>query len=260
MSTVAVAGSTGAAGTPLVRALRSRGHRVVELARSRGVDLRTARLDQALQDADTVVDVSSVLTTRRRTAVEFFGQTTQRLLAAAEQVGVRHYVVLSIVGVDDIDYGYYAGKRVQERLVRSAGVAHTILRATQFHEFAAQMLHRMSFGPVAVLPAMQSQPVSAAEVADVLADLVDDGRAGAPSRAAPLELAGPEGLTLIDMVRRYQRRIRDRRVALSLPVPGRAGWLMRHGGLLPHGSTFRTGGVTFEQWLSGTAGSPIRSA
>jgi uncharacterized protein YbjT (DUF2867 family) len=41
---------------------------------------------------------------------------------------------LSIVGIDEIDYGYYEGKRVQERLVRSAAVPHTIVRATQFHD------------------------------------------------------------------------------------------------------------------------------
>jgi hypothetical protein len=32
---------------------------------------------------------------------------------------------------------------------------------------------------------------------------------------------------------------------------------MRHDGLLPRGSTFRTGTVTFEQWLAGVTDSEL---
>jgi uncharacterized protein YbjT (DUF2867 family) len=255
---VAVAGATGTVGAPLVEVLESRGHRVAAIARSRGVDLRTGDgLESALRGADVVVDVSNIVTTGRRAAVEFFGRATERLLAAAAEGGIRHYVVLSIVGLDDIDYGYYEGKRVQERLVQAARVPHTILRATQFHEFAAQMLDRGRFGPLAFIPAMRMQPVSVVEVARVLADLVDGGPTAESSSAAALELAGPERLSLIDMVRRYQRHVGDRHLAIPVPLPGRAGRLMRHDGLLPRGSIFRTGTVTFEQWLAGAADSAL---
>ena len=260
MKPVAVAGATGLVGALLADALRSRGYPVSPISRSQGVDLTTGDgLEDALRGADAVVDVSNIVTTSRPAAVEFFGEATARLLRGAAQHGVSHYLVLSIVGVDDIDYGYYQGKQVQERLVRSADVEHTIIRTTQFHEFAAQMLQRMRFGPLALIPAMTSQPVAAVEVAEALADLVDAGPPKGPQSSATVEMAGPERWSLIDMVRRYQRQVGDRHLALSVPVPGRAGRRMRHGGLLPHGPTWRTGTVTFEQWLEGVVGPPFSS-
>ena len=62
----------------------------------------------------------------------------------------------------------------------------TILRATQFHEFAAQLVDR-SRGPLQVVPVMTLQPVAAAEVAAMLCDLA----LSEPSGMAE-ELAGPE--------------------------------------------------------------------
>ena len=80
------------------------------------------------------------------------------------------------------------------------------------------------------------------QVAEALADLVGGGPPPAePPTAATLEMAGPERLSLTDMVREYQRQVRDRHRAISVPLPGRAGWLMRHGALLAGGPTFRTG-------------------
>ncbi|HEX3196308.1 MAG TPA: NAD(P)H-binding protein [Propionibacteriaceae bacterium] len=249
MTTVAVAGATGAVGAPLVSVLRARGVRVAPISRSNGVDLRTGvGLEGAMEGADAIVDVSNVVTTRRRAAVDFFGETTARLLSAVRDVRVRHYVALSIVGVDEIDYGYYEGKRVQERLVRSAGLPATILRATQFHEFAGQMLERMRFGPLVIIPALLARPVSAREVADVLADLVVEEPVTAAS-STPLEMAGPETLTLIEMVRKFQQRVGDRHLAVSVSLPGLAGRTMRHGGLIPREPTFRQGTVTFTDWL-----------
>lgn len=249
-STIAVVGATGAVGSPLVQALHNRSIAVAPISRSTGVDVRTGRgLEQALRGVDTVVDVSNVVTIRRRVAVDYFARATERLLRAAEGNRVQHYLVLSIVGIDEIDYGYYDGKRVQERLVRSSAIPHTIVRATQFHEFAAQMLDRMTFGPLALIPDMYAAPVAAGEVADVLADLA---AAGPPTTrsSTPLEIAGPERLRLIEMVRRLQRRTGDRHLAVSVPLLGRAGWLMRHDGLLPRGLPYRRGSITFDQWLA----------
>jgi hypothetical protein len=71
-----------------------------------------------------------------------------------------------------------------------------------------------------------------------------------------LEIAGPERLRLIEMVHRLQRRTGDRHLAISVPLLGRAGWLMRHDGLLPRGLPYRRGSITFDQWL---ADLPLRS-
>src|SRR3954452_9011246 len=106
---IAVAGGTGVVGSLLVEELRSAGHDPVVLARSQGVDITTgAGLEAALDGAQAVVDVSNVATTRRGPAEQFFVAGTRNLLAAGRRAGIGHHVVLSIVGVDRVDMGYYA--------------------------------------------------------------------------------------------------------------------------------------------------------
>jgi uncharacterized protein YbjT (DUF2867 family) len=54
---------------------------------------------------------------------------------------VRHHVVLSIAGVDRVGgNAHYAGKRRQEELALAGPIPATVLRATQFHEFAAMVV------------------------------------------------------------------------------------------------------------------------
>ena len=98
---IAVAGGTGIAGRHVVAVARERGHDVVSLSRSEGVDLVNGRgLVQALQGVDTVIDVSGLQTISTKKAVDFFTNATQNLLAAEKLAGVKHHVALSIVGID----------------------------------------------------------------------------------------------------------------------------------------------------------------
>ncbi len=134
---VAVAGGTGVVGRLVVSALQEQGHHPTVLARSVGVDVISGDgLAAALDRVDAVVDVTNVVTVRRATAVRFFETSTRQLLDAGTRAGVRHYVVLPIVGIDGVDYGYYEGKRRQERLALDSDLPVSVLRSTQFHEFA----------------------------------------------------------------------------------------------------------------------------
>lgn len=241
---LAVAGGTGVVGRHVVEVARSRGHEVEILARSTGVDLTTgAGLAGRLAGADAVVDVTSVATRSRAAAESFFGAVTRSLLDAGATADVRHHVVLSIVGIDDVEFGYYQGKRLQERLVEAGPVPWTLLRATQFHEFAGQVLHAAAVGPVSLVPRMLSQPVAAVEVAEALVDLVEAGPAG----RVP-ELAGPQREQMVDLARRYARLRSLRRLVIPVTLPGQAGRAMRTGALLPQGEGPR-GRVTFADWL-----------
>lgn len=247
---VAVAGGTGLTGRHVVESLTRTGHEPVVLARSTGVDLVTgAGLAAALAGADAVVDVSNVTTTKRAVAERFFTAATSHLRDAAGAAGVGHYVLLSIVGVDRVDLGYYAGKRRQEDLLAAGSLPWTVLRTTQFHEFADQLLHRVR-GPFALVPAMRSRPVAVAEVADALVKAVTAG----PADGYATELAGPEAFWLADMVRQVLDRRGQRRPVLSVPLPGRAGRALRTGGALPLGE-FREGKRTFADYLETIAGS-----
>lgn len=166
---VAVAGGTGLVGKYVVAELRAAGHTPVVLARSHGVDLTTgAGLAGKLSGSDAVIDVANIVTTRRKTAVDFFSRTTGHLIAAARAGGVAHLVTLSIVGSDEVDFGYYFGKRAQEELVRDGAVPWTVVRATQFFEFPEPLLNGVS--PVVVVPRMLTRPVAAQDVAQTLVE------------------------------------------------------------------------------------------
>lgn len=233
-------------GRYVVEALRAQGDEPAVLARARGVDLRTgAGLDAAMAGAAALVDVSNITTARGAAAEAFFRAVTQRLLDAGERAGVGHHVVLSVVGVDRVPWGYYRAKLRQEEAARAGPVPATVLRATQFHEFAGQLLDR-SRGPVAVLPRMRVQPVAAREVGAALAAL-----AVAPPAAAaePAELAGPEVHGLIDLARRTVRARGGRTRVLGVRLPGAAGRQLTGGGLLP-GPGARRVGPAFADWLA----------
>jgi len=122
-------------------------------------------------------------------------------------------------------------------------VQGSVLRATQFHEFAGQLLARMH-GPLAIVPHMRVQPVAAREVAAALAAL-----AVGPAVGMAPELAGPQEHELVDLARRVVHAHGQRRRVVGIWVPGAAGRAMTGGSLLPTGPGPR-GSLTFEQWLS----------
>jgi uncharacterized protein YbjT (DUF2867 family) len=241
---IAVAGGTGVVGRHVVTAVLDAGHEPVVIARSTGVDVTTGDgLDAALDGVTRLIDVTNVTTLSGKVASRFFGPASDRLLAAGRRAGIHHHVLLSIVGTDRVDFGYYAAKRQQEQTLLDADVPGSVLRATQFHEFADQLLQRTA-GPFVVVPSMLSQPIAAREVAGELVRIV----LGEPLGMAP-ELAGPEEHRMPELVRRLLRARGSRRPVLPLRVPGAAGRAAATGGLLPTGDGPR-GRQTFAEWLA----------
>ena len=238
---IAVAGGTGLVGSLVVAQARDAGDDVVVLARAVGIDLTTGEgLDDALEGVDAVIDVTNIQTTSKKRAAEFFEKTTGHLLLAEARAGVHHHVVLSIVGVSEAGFGYYTAKHAQEELALASS-STTVLRATQFHEFASQML--MIKGPFVPVPKMLCQPIAAAEVAAALVTLAH----AEPVGRTP-DIAGPQQEFLPDMVRRLAKVRRDRRLIVPLGIPGKAGKSMSGGGLLPTEPGPR-GTQTFAEWL-----------
>ncbi|WP_448808970.1 SDR family oxidoreductase [Agromyces bauzanensis] len=252
---IAVAGGTGTVGHHVVDVVREQGHEPVILTRSAGIDLITGDgLARALAGVDAVIDVSSTKTLSDAESREFFGTVTRNLLDAEAAAGVGHHVALSIVGVDLAPYGYYAGKVLQEQLVETGPVPWTILRATQFHEFASQLYGRITLGPFVLVPSMQSQPVAAREVAERLVALATDAPAG---RVA--DLAGPRVERMADMVRRYAKAAGKPARIIQMPLPGAYGKAMRVGTLLAKPGADR-GVQTFDEWVATVGARGIRSS
>jgi uncharacterized protein YbjT (DUF2867 family) len=227
----------------VVDEVRRQGHEALVISRSNGIDLTNGSgLDEALQGVHAVVDASNVITNSGSRSVAFFESATGHLLTAGARAGVTHHVALSIVGVDRVDLPYYRGKRRQEELVERGPVPWTIVRATQFHEFAGQLVDR-SPRPFALAPAMLSQPVAAREVAVHLVDVA----LGEPQGRAK-DVAGPDQLLISDLVRRVVAKRGERRLVVRLPMAGRMGRQVREGGLLPDGEAV-LGTQTWDDWL-----------
>ncbi|WP_433281341.1 SDR family oxidoreductase [Micromonospora sp. CA-244673] len=192
-----VIGGTGLIGSQVVRKLAAAGHEAVPAALSTGVDLLTgAGLDKALEGAEVVVNVANS-PTFDEASLDFFRTSMTNLLAAGERAGVRHQVVLSIVGVDQVpELDYYRAKTLQEELLQQGPTPYSIVRATQFFEFVNAIMSWTSNDTTVRLPATRIQPMAAADVVDAVVDVAT----GAPLNGIR-NVAGPDVFTLDDLGR-----------------------------------------------------------
>jgi uncharacterized protein YbjT (DUF2867 family) len=253
---IAVIGGTGLVGVHTVTALRRAGHDAVVVARSRGVDAATGEgLDDALAGVEAVIDVTNMQAADAEETRNAFAAVTGNVLAAEERAGVGHHVLLSIAGLDRIEgNAHYAGKRVQEELVAAGAVPATILRATQFHEFAEMVVSWTRDGDTATVPPLLVQPVAAADVGDVLAEI-----AAGPPQGRARDLAGPEPQDLVDMAR---RTLAARGESIRLIPSWRDGpyGVEAAGEVLLPGPEARLAPTTFDAWLSAQSAAAQSSA
>ncbi|WP_316172491.1 MULTISPECIES: SDR family oxidoreductase [unclassified Bradyrhizobium] len=243
---IVVVGGTGRIGTKLAGLLRRKGYDVVQASPRTGVDAVTGDgLDFALSGADVVVDVANSPSFEDGAVLEFFTRSTRNVLAAEIAARLQHHVALSIVGTDRLpDCGYFRGKLAQERLIRNSGRRYSILRATQFYEFADDIVATSTHGQVARLSPALFQPVAADDVAAALAAVTL-----APPIDGIIELAGPEQLSLDDFGRRYLAAINDPRKVVADIHARYFGAELDDRSLTP-GDHPRLGVIRFADWLS----------
>lgn len=242
---VAVAGATGNIGARTVSHLESTGHEAVRISRSLGVDLVTGDgLEAALDGVDAVVDTISSPPVGRDETVEYFGTTTRNLLDAEARVGVRHHVLLSIVGVDRVEgNAHYSGKREQERLIVEGRVPWTIVPATQFFDFAELASGWAEKDGVAHIAPLLVQPIAPDDIAAILAEIA----VGEP-QGRYADVAGPDPQDLVDMARRTNT-MRGREVKL-VPTWSAMFDVSMAGNVLLPGDRVRLAPTTFEEWLA----------
>lgn len=250
-------GGTGTLGRAVIAAAASRGLPVRVLTRREEHPFGAAEhvtwikgnlatgdgLGHALRGITTVIHAAS--DARRALAVDVHGTT--RLVAAARNAGVAHFIYVSIVGVDRIPYAYYRAKHEAETIVHRGGVPYSILRATQFHSLVDSRLARAARRPVVMpLPtSMLMQSVAASEVADRLLRAVEEGPQGRLR-----DFAGPEVMT-VGQAAAIWREMRDvRKRVLPLPAVGSVLSAFRRGDNTAPGGELGT--VTWRQWLQST--------
>jgi uncharacterized protein YbjT (DUF2867 family) len=260
---VAVAGGTGLVGSRVVERLRARGDEVVVLARSAGIDIVAGTgLREALAGVEVVIDTTSIVAKTPQEYIDFFGAVARNLQQAGAAAGVSCIVTLSIVGIDGLGGGafaHYDGKNVQERETEAGPVPTAILRATQFHGFAGQLIDWVAKGPLMPCPKQPVQTVDVDAVADELVTLAHEAASGQlGSDRVRRDIAGPEKRMLADLVRAVARARGRKLLVIPVWLPGAAAKKVRSGVLqAPAGATIAGG--TFDAWLAREYGGPSRT-
>ncbi|MFF1649898.1 SDR family oxidoreductase [Streptomyces sp. NPDC058240] len=212
----AVIGGTGLIGSQVVKNLNAAGHEAVPHSQSTGVDVLTGQgLDAAVAGADVVVNLTNSPTFDEASPA-FFQTSMDNLLAAAHKSGVGHFVILSIVGADQVpELDYYRAKVLQEKLLAAGPIPYSIVRATQFMEFMDAVLSWTADGDTVGLPATPIQPIASKDVANAVAEVA----AGAPLNGIR-NIAGPEIFSLDELGRITLSRKGDGRTVVTDPTAG----------------------------------------
>lgn len=249
-----VTGGTGHLGSEIVPRLEKHGHIVRVMSRSASrlptgsnrewaqADVKNgAQLEAALDEVDVVIHAAS----------EFSGGDVEEkakagtglLLEKARQAGVKHFVYISIVGIDKIPFSYYEYKLAEERLIEQGGVPWTILRAPQFYSLVDAVLQKLASLPIMLVPAQwQVQPMDDGEAADQLVTLALQEPAG----HVP-DIGGPEVLTVREIAPIWRQAHHVHKPMLYVPFPGKLSAGFRRGdNTVPH---HPQGKITWKQWV-----------
>lgn len=254
MSRILITGGTGTLGSELRPRLIAAGHTVRIMSRrasrpseAQGVewaqaDIATGQgLSEAVKGVDVIIHAASA-----GLGDSYFTDVlgTRRLLEAARAANISHFVYVSIVGIDRINFKYYKHKLEAEQLVAESGAPYSILRAPQFHDLVDKILHRLVGSRIGIVdPNLKLQSMDEGEVADHLAEIVAAG----PSGRVP-DIAGPEVRLMRDLAHAWLEARGLKRLIIPLPFPGGL-WAGFRKGLNTVPSNPQ-GKITFEQWLA----------
>ena len=242
---IVVIGGTGLIGSNLVNKLLQHDHTVIAASPATGVNSITGEgLNEAMKDTDVVVDVSNSPSFEDNAVMEFFQKSTTNLLSAAAYAKVKHYVALSIVGSDRVpNSGYLRAKVEQEELIKLSGIPYSILRSTQFFEFADRIAKSATIGEQVHISTAAFQPIASEETVAALTDIV----LGEPLNGT-VEVAGPVRTTMYEFIRYYFDEMEDTRQLVSDKHAQYFGAELNDQSLVPLGNA-RLGKIKYEDWL-----------
>ncbi|GAA4453277.1 SDR family oxidoreductase [Phytohabitans houttuyneae] len=243
-------GASGVLGSAVVPRLEEDGHDVRRTSRHPRAgwvkaDLATGQgLVEAVDGVEAVVHLASA-TKQYRKAGEVDVAGTRRLVTAAERAGLAHVVLVSIVGIDRIPFGYYRSKLAAEKVLQASQVPWSILRATQFPQLVDERFLPLAsrLGVLVTDPGITVQLVDPRDVAGRIGELL----AGGPSYRVE-NFGGPEVQTLDEIVRSWLRATGRHRPVISLRLPGKMLRAMREGALTTTDQP--TGIRTWEAYLA----------
>jgi NADH dehydrogenase len=237
---ILVTGATGFIGAEVLRRASRRGWRVRGLARHperaeslgrlpnvelfRGDVARPDELDEALQGVEAVIHLVGIILEKGSQTFEDVHVTgTRNVVEATRRAGIARYVHTSALGVvagrDVTDY--YRTKWRAEEIVRESGLASTIFRPSLVYgrddDFFNRLVRILGWSPVVPLPAggrSRFQPVWVGDVAECFLQATRMARTPEPV----YDVAGPEVMTLKEIVQALMEITGRRRPIVSMPV------------------------------------------
>jgi uncharacterized protein YbjT (DUF2867 family) len=236
---ILVTGGTGFVGPHVVHALRARELPVRVLVRDTrrgtraaawGAELAVgdvtdpASLRAATAGVDTVVHLVAIIKGSRADFERVMAEGTRNLVAAAKEAGVRRFVLMSALGVNEQTKNavpYFAAKWEMEQAVKESGIEHVIFRPSfVFGKDGGALptfVRLARFAPVTPIVGsgtLRLQPIWVEDVAEHFARAVDL----VPAANRTFELGGPDAPTWNEFWERLKRVLGSRRPSIHVPV------------------------------------------
>lgn len=236
---IAVIGATGFVGSHLVPHLVERGHEVIAVSRTgrrlarwgdgvepRAADVTRDDLVEALTGAEAAVHLVAI---PRETAGRRFDEVnvhgTARVVDAAERIGLRRLVHLSVLGViDDPKLAYLRSKALAEASVRESSIDWVVLRPSLlfgrgdgFFNLVKTTLRWWSPG-IVVIPGRGDTRFQPLSVED-LAIAVEKSLTDADRSRSIYEIGGPTWMTYREIVDAVMAATGMQRLKLGMPIP-----------------------------------------
>lgn len=212
LTTIAVIGATGTAGSRVVARLRPRDVAVVEISRAQGVDVFDAPgLTRALEGVDVVIDVSNPVPPDGRSDIrQTLATAARNIMGACATQEVQRLVVLTIAGIEDPvfdEFPYYQAKREAKEILLDGPVPTTVVKSTQWYEFATNHDAVSCDDNEVIVEDWLIQPIAADTVADVLVETA------LAQTHTPRTITGPDAIRLPELTSKLLVRQGDRRAA-----------------------------------------------
>ena len=233
---VLVIGGTGFVGPAIVQALVDAGHtvRVLERKQGRSAGLPSqeavlgdvtdpASLQRATEGQEVVVHLVALLAGPPEEFQRVMEQGTRDLVAAAKEAGVRRFVLMSALGVDEQTKDlvpYYHAKWEMEQTVQGSGLEHVIFRPSFIFGTGGGALQQFAriakLAPVTPIvgPGTQRiQPIWIEDLAAYFAAGIDKPEAAGRT----FELGGPDTVTWNEFWSLLKSTLGKRRPSIHVP-------------------------------------------
>ncbi|MFT3795587.1 SDR family oxidoreductase [Flavobacterium sp.] len=242
---IVIIGGTGLIGSQATTLLKDQ-HEVIVASPNTGVNTLTGEgLDEALVNANVVIDVSNAPSFADEDVMHFFKTSSQNLLKATKKAGVQHLIALSVVGTSKLqESGYFRAKQVQEDHIRNSDTPYTIVQATQFYEFAGGIAAMSTVDGKIRLSGSFIQPIASAEVAAFVTSRVSE-----KPEMGTLEIGGPKKWPINEWIGYYLSKKNDPTQVEKEATPTYSGAPIEPDTLVAQ-NAFTLGKISYDDWIS----------